>query len=520
MFEHYQKAGIHNRYDLTWIDKSEGEFQTQVSIWFNQISSGRYFGNTGAGKTNRKLLTQEFFNALLIYKDMITDLTGSVHSAAARDVENKINVYSRLYLARYSKKNTNDFLQRPRNRLPAYESFREKVNLNATKIRLIERKKQLVKYWITSVNDFNPHLDDVSLLFQYLGCAPESKVRLFLDVMCKDAQKIADMTDPKPYSVGIEFHAGGHAKSSVEWTDEEFKKAVKAEASAGYGVSLNGKAYPSEVKGLKAELTGEAWAGARAQAEGEAVLDNTGVSVKGKVSAELSIKISANAKIDCADIFAAELSCEAFVGAMASAEVEITANVDGVAVKLDAKAFIGAQISGSATKTFTLAGYEIFKAEAKGSLSFGIGAAFNFGIESSVFGGTKMELGASATVGVGGGVESKFTVKPDNLERALAAYYYMGYLHILGQQDKSRTWYKYFKDLEGNLQLFNKADAQMELYLKQIVMERVHLFNTSPQWKLLENLSIYKTTRQLPHVIALPTKPKRRRAISPETAPA
>jgi hypothetical protein len=101
--------------------------------------------------------------------------------------------------------------------------------------------------------------------------------------------------------------------------------------------------------------------------------DARGVELTGSVEAMIGVKIKVEANIDVADIFLIEASAEAFAGAMAKAEVEIKATIDGVAFKLEAEAFAGAKIKGKAGLKLRMCGYDIIKGEAEGYLFAGIG---------------------------------------------------------------------------------------------------------------------------------------------------
>ena len=126
-----------------------------------------------------------------------------------------------------------------------------------------------------------------------------------------------------------------------------------------------------------------------------------GVTAKASVEAMVGVKIKLDAKIDVADIFLIEASAEAFAGAMAKAEVEFNATVDGVKFKVGAEAFAGARVKGEASLSVRMCGYDIVKGTAKGSLSAGVGASFSLEFVSSAFGGSKLGIEADVTLGVG-----------------------------------------------------------------------------------------------------------------------
>ncbi len=504
MFEALQKATPNNKYKVEWVELDVGLFEAQVRKWLVQLDSSSLF--SGPAKADRIALAKEFLQVLYIYKHLLADnSTYGADSRNARLVQSKIDKYSLMYRTMFKSD-----LARPVPEIPPQlVTLTNELSANGAKRDLLAKKKQVIRFWLKGVRNFNPHLDGVSLKLQYMGNADAATVRLFLDVIMKDAYKIMQMPDPRPWlKTKGEVESGGKASSEVVWTDEEFKKAVKAEASASYGVKASGECV-IEFTGIKAELKAEAFAGAMAKAEGSAEWSRfKGVEVKGSVEAMIGVKIKAEAKLDVADIFLLEASAEAFAGAMAKGEVEIIARVDGVAVKLEAEAFAGAKIKGKAGMSLKVCGYDIIKGEAEGYLSAGIGASFKLEMEASAFGGAKIGIEAGATVGLGAGGGAKFTVYADNLPRVANAIFVGAYYTILNEGQKKYAWQEYFRGLEDNELLFKKADELIDQVMAQCFQDHQRIFASMQAYQQLQALTAWKTRGNLngalPQVVAAP----------------
>ncbi len=509
MFEALNKASVPHKYKVEWVELETPRFKVAANAWLNTLSA--VIG--GPWRSDRRTLANEFLQVLYIYKQML--MKHSAYGAQSRLVvmaNSKIASYGLLYRTQFG-----EDLTHPAQELPSeLEELTKKLAINAHKRDVIVAKKKVIKYWLTGVQHFNDHIDDVSLTLQYLGNAESAKVRMFLAVMCKDADKLAALEDPRAiFKTKSEVQTGrmtageNGALTKVTWTDDDFKRAVKAEFGAAYGVKASGECT-IEITGLKAEFKAEAFAGAAISAEGEASWGRgRGVQVTGKVEAMVGIKIKMEANIDVADIFLIEASAEAFAGAMAKAECEFKATVDGVTFKLEAEAFAGAMIKGKAAMTMRMCGYDIIKGEVEGSLTAGIGANFKLEVESSAFEGTKVAIEAGVTVGIGGGAGSKFTVYSDNLPRVANAIYYTGYLTLMGETMKKYAWQNYFRNLEDNEVLFKKADEIIDQHLIKVFQDHQTLFASQMAWKQLEVLSIFKTTGRIPEIDAPMRRPRR-----------
>lgn len=501
LFNALASAKFTHKYEVVWAERPSAEFNARTKAWLKLL--GKLIG--GPSSKERKALAQEFLQFLFVYKQMLEKLTQGTHSPEPAQVLQKMNDFGAEY-----KRQFGSLLDMPILRLPnELASIADKMAVNAVRRDLIVRKKQLVKYWMDGLRDFPEHVDGTSISLQYMGNNEPAKVRLFLDVLCKDLSKIK-VGDPRPWlttSGEIEtglMRGGEKGKfSKVTWTNEEFKKAVKAEASVAYGVRAKGECV-LEITGLRAEFKADAFAGMSLEGSAEATYEKgKGISAKAEVEAMIGIKIKVDANIDVADIFLIEASAEAFAGAMASAGVEFSATVDGVKFELKAEAFAGARIKGEASLSLRMCGYDIIKGTAKGSLSAGVGASFSLEFESTAFGGSKLGIEADLTVGVGAGGGGEFTVYQDNIGRAFNSLFYCSYLTLLHGSRERDTWRTYFRDLEDNQILFERADKIIDEALTGCYIEYQTNFTQLQAWKQMEALSCFKANKKIPEVIAL-----------------
>jgi len=501
LFNALANAKFTHKYEVAWAELPAGEFGIKTKAWLKLL--GKVIG--GPSSKERKALAQEFLQFLYVYKQMLEKLTHGTRSPEPAQVLQKMTDFNAEY-----KRQFGSLLDMPILRLPSeLASVADKMAVNAVRRDLIVRKKQLLKFWMDGLRNGSEYMEDVSLSLQYMGNNEPAKVRLFLDVLCKDLSKIR-FADPRPWlqvstqgETGL-MRGGENGKfSKVTWTDEEFKKAVKAEVAVGYGVQRQGECV-LEITGLRAEFKADAFIGGSFKAEAAATRERgKGVEVKASVEAMIGVKIKVDAKIDVADIFLIEASAEAFAGAMASADVEFSATVDGVKLGLKAEAFAGARIKGEASLSLRMCGYDIIKGTAKGSLSAGVGASFSLEFESSAFGGSKLGIEADLTVGLGAGGGGEFTVYQDNIGRAFNSLYYSAYLTLLGQSKERDTWRTYFRDLEDNQILFERADKIVDEALTGCYIEYQTNFTQLQAWKQMEALSCFKANKPIADVIAL-----------------
>lgn len=495
MFEALQAANPAHRYDVAWVELSPIEFSTTINKWLSGLEGSRFF--SGPARSRRKALAEEFNQVLYLYKALLTRYheKGSM-SRDVRIVDQRINYYRTKYETVFKTP-----LAPANTELPLeLATLTDKLTAVAAKRDVLDLKKKAIRYWLKGLRDFNEHIefdedDDLMLYLQYMGSVAPTKLRAYLGVLTKDAYKVMGMTEPRKWiSSSLEVQTGGSAEAGVTWTKDRFKKAVKAEAQASYGIKLSGE-FAIEFEGLSAKLSADAFLGASAEASAE-LMHTYGQGIHGEASVDamIGVKITAKAELDAADIFLAELSAEAFAGALANAKVEFTATVGHLSFGIEAEAFAGARITGTAAMTFRVAGYDIIKGEAKGSLSAGIGAAFKLEFEASAFGGTKLGVEASATMGVGAGAGTEFTVYSENIGRAAHSLYFMAYLRFASDELTRHAWREYFRDLEDNELLLQKADKIMDELLGQCYMEYQSTFNTLGKYDQLKGLALWKTT--------------------------
>ncbi len=494
MFEALQRASKANRYDLAWVELAPVQFQDVIPQWFKQLNKSSITG--GASQSQRTALASEFLRLLNIQKHVLEKQAGP----SGRSMESQRAKVNLDWFADEYRKKFGAALTPPPATEADLDSLLDQRRMINGKLELLDEKLQLINYWMHGLQYFPRHVEGDSLMFQYLGNAQSSKVRLFLEVMCEDAGKLANLHSPYEFSakyetqVGLKTVGDGGRLSKVEWTNDRFKRAVKAEVGASYGVGINGTAE-LEFKGLKAKIDGAAWAGVAGKASGQATYTRgVGVSVKGTVEAEVGVKLTGSVNVDCGDIFLCEVSAEAFAGAMARGECEITATVNGVTATVGAEVFAGVKVTGKASMTLKLQGYELIKGEATGSVTAGIGASFGLTFKSTLFQGCDFSVKAGTTFGVGAEGGAKVTVNPDQVALALQSLYYTSYLSILGQDKKKYAYVEYFRTLDDNLKLFLKARGIVEDQMRVVLTERNRLFTEYAAWKQLEGLAAFRVT--------------------------
>lgn len=491
MFEALKKATGKNKYKIEWVELEGMQFNVQVALWLNQLHNSRVF--SGPSKADRKALTLEFRDLLQLYIQMLESLAepSGLSPQVARAQAN-FESYKRMYREKF--KQTLPLLP-PARLAPTIEKVLDDVGAAAAKRDLLVQKKEVLAYWLRGVRDFNPHIDGEEVLqWQYMGNMPRSKVRLFLNVMVQDADQIARIKDPRRFvNVSGEAKLGLQGEGDLKYLRKSwFEHAIKAEASATLGLHLSGECV-MQFEGIKAELKAEALVGAAFEAEGEIELNlKRGLTVTGSVEVELGIKVKGEAKIDAADVFLAEVSAEAFAGAMAKAEVEVIARIDGVGFKIGAEAFAGAKIKGTGKSTFKLFGYELIELGGEAWVSAGIGAKAELEVFATAFDGAGFKIGAGTTYGIGKGVDGEVKIFPGGIALAAGTLFYNSYLFLAGQRTKRYTWNNYFRNLEDNEKLFLEADKIIDKALVLCFSEYERAVTARQQLRELEVLSIFK----------------------------
>lgn len=523
MFEALRKANKKHQYQITWLELDQTRFLIEIKRWFDLLSQRSYFGGEGVSSNVRKELAKEFMQLMLFFRYLVKERVRyggyGVSNLDLMWIDQNIGYFKREYRLKFGADIADQAGQ--------FQSLQrsldgKKLAAITAKRDLLVEKKQLIQYWIRGLDYFPEHDDDVALTWQYLGNSETSKVRLFLNVLIKDAERVMGMEDPRPWlKTSVNTQVGLKTKGDVKWTNSQFEKALKADASISFGLRASGECS-IEINHLKAELSASAFVGAEGNAKFEAkIKPGAGGEISGKVDAMLGIKIKANANIDVADIFLIETSAEAFAGAMAEAEIEIKAYVDGVAFTVKAEAFAGAKITGKAAGTFKMCGYDIIKSEVTGYLSAGIGAEFKLEFEASAFGGAKFGIKAGTTFGVGAGVDEKLEVHPENIQKIAYSLFYVAYLELLDEPMKSYAWRTYFRSLEDNRALFVKADGLINDLLMRCFKEYEMVIAENQIWNEFQRLDMFQNPQKVAVPLLLgPSEPpregtrKRRNAFS------
>lgn len=464
MFLANNAAQVQYKFDPKWITASSNDFDAKVSRWLKTIGAVI----NGPSRATRIALTAEFLATMYVYDLMlklyrteIRDSGGQASSIMAltmsiNDVDMRIKKYQSLYAT--------EFRGNKVELGPDYQNLQNVVSLlhkrvAATKLKcdIIDRKIQLVQYWLKGAVSFEQEIiPNVGLQLQFLANSQPAQVSLILEILTRDAAKLMRLQDPtSAFSVKSGFDS--NASGSVEWSEEEFKLAVRAEAGVSYAVEARGEGS-WEISGLKAKVEASAWAGLRANAELEATVDQNGINAKGKIEAEIGIRLKFKAETEVLDVFSASVGADAFAGAMARGEFEVTATrQDGVKVKLEGEAFAGLYVEGTANFEWKFQGLTVMKGGAKGRLSLGVGVAGKLDFEINPMGSCSFALGADLTVGAGMGGEVEFEFEPNSMALATNAMFYTTYLSLLGGPREAHAYKNYFRDIEYNAEHLRKA---------------------------------------------------------------
>lgn len=477
MFLANNAAQVQHKFDPKWITASDPDFDAKVSRWFKTLGSFM----SGPSRATRKALTAEFMATMLVYDLMLklyrTELRenggGDANSLMAltmsiNEVDRRINKYQSLHTAEFGGKV--ELGADYQNLQNVVKELHKRIAATKLKCDIIDRKIQLVQYWLKGAVSFEQEIiPNVGLQLQFLANSQPAQVSLILEILTRDAAKLLRLQDPtSAFSVKSGFDA--NASGSVEWSEEEFRLAVRAEAGVSYAVEARGEGS-WEISGLKAHVEASAWAGLRANAEFEATADQNGISASGKVEAEIGIRLKFNANTEVLDVFAASVGAEAFAGAMARGEFEITATrQDGVKVKLEGEAFAGLYVEGTANFEWKFQGLTILKGGATGRLSLGVGVSGKLDFEVNPMGSCSFALGADLTVGAGMGGEVEFEFEPNSLALATNAMFYTTYLSLMGGPREAHAYTTYFRDIEYNVDHLQTAldylrDCQRIAYL-------------------------------------------------------
>ena len=492
MFEVNKTTPHVYRYDFEWLKKGS-DLNGYIKSWISKLKNISYLDQIanrfGQGHVHRRQLAKEFHEVLFCYAQfldersekfrgrMIPPEISNALTAASMRVDNAIKCLEKTYTQNFDEDIlTNQQLGRLTQNANAID-LASVLDNPSTQLAIIDRKIQLVQYWKESCDgryqetEFESRLMaqasesdadeyDTGIFLIFLHQASNGKLRAVLDVLLKDAAEC--MKYPAKFT-GESIVGTASEAPKVEWNVQKFKTTVKAEAGAFRGVKRTGKCE-IEVKGLRAEFKAEVMAGAAAAAKVEASWGRDGIEAKAEISAEVGIKITLSAEVECGDIFMLNASAEAFAGAMAKATVEFSANVNGVKFKIEAEAFAGARITGNATVGLKFFGNEILSIKAEGSLSAGVGAKFKLDFASEGAGGHKFGVAAGLTLGLGaeGEVEVEW-----NSWSTMTTVMYMVYTYNKTVEDERIFPSKWYGHLPGNERMLDWSLEILEAHRLQ-----------------------------------------------------
>ena len=92
-------------------------------------------------------------------------------------------------------------------------------------------------------------------------------------------------------------------------------------------------------------------------------------------------------------------------------------------------------------------------------------------------------------------------VYPDNIQRVAHSLFYVGYLRLMGENQKAYTWKTYFRELEDNRILLVKANGELSKLLEAVELERVLMGSRLGAWKEMEALARFSRAGAVPGLI-------------------
>jgi hypothetical protein len=490
MFDINKKVPVTYKYDVEWLDRPD--LDVQINSWIMRLASisrmEQLANQFQGGHVHRRQLAKEFHEVLHCYAFFLDERREKFKSSKVRPdivsrlwqegdrIDRCIATLERTYLQQFKEDLLSaEQLARLTTSVSAMNLADRLAGPN-TKRCVIDKKIVLVNFWLDDLLHGNSTIsvgvdedgktDETALFIAFLGNAVTEKARLVLDVLLKDASKL--LREPSKFKT--ESTVGASTNSSSEWSIEEYKTTIKAEAEAFVGVKKTGK-YEMECTGMKATFEGQALIGAKIAGQGEATWGRNGVEAKASIDAMVGIQIKFDANIEIGDVFLLEASAEAFAGALANASVEFSATVDGVKLAIGAEVFAGARITGSAAVGFKLGGLQILKGEVEASFTAGAGAKFKFEFESTGAGGQNLEFEAGLTLGLGAEAAAKLNFNSWNASLAASTLYYTAYTAIAYTSEDAQAWRNHFSRLESNKKLFEWTLERLEHYKQQAELE-------------------------------------------------
>ncbi|AFZ55797.1 DUF4157 domain-containing protein [Anabaena cylindrica FACHB-243] len=222
-----------------------------------------------------------------------------------------------------------------------------------------------------------------------LGIENEAEFKVVMDIV-NGFSAIATVSS----SIGLSAELSTEHQAIIG----QFKGDFKAKLTTFMGIkgSAKGEAKLGALTGL--ELSGEAEAKA---------------GVEGNIEIELSGEIG-NLKV------AAELSGEAFAGAEAKAEGNFSISKKGISASGKAEAFAGVRASAKGSKSISYKGKVLVKLSGEVEAQAGIGGKVEGTFEFKD-GKLKLSGGLSTTLGIGGGADGDIEVDVKGIGKAIAS---------------------------------------------------------------------------------------------------
>jgi hypothetical protein len=509
MFDYFLSPDLPEelKYKIDWLKQIDRD--TRITTWLNRVADSSFRERHAIGLKRRELAT-EFFLVLSAYQTYLFDIKLALATGKSRCDRSKIRIQAEIdsmhvtmnqYTSLFRQKFSQDLVGGYKSSAEFTRSIREvtrvgeKMQESSARLFAIERKLQLVNYWLDDLVSGNEVLVDIDwdgnwesyeegLFLAFLGNASSGQVIKVLDALLVDMEKIYNT----PSLIKITDVCGVQHKGSYRWRPDDFKATVKVEASISAELSKTIEASASfEAKGIKGKMSAAAAAKAYAGAGFHASAGIGGISAAAEVEVEIGLRVSCNASLELGDLFLMDVSAAAFAGAMASGKVELTCTVqDGIAVAISAEAFAGIKIDGSSSVAFKFKGQELIRGTITGSFTAGIGANFNLDFRASGAGNTSFNMNMGLTIGIGGAAGAELVINSWSASeyakqqlRGLA----WGIIERLTRDEKAYHFKtEYLNDLLTNQQYFRHTIDKLNGY--QRMAEQIY-DNTARQDRVL-----------------------------------
>lgn len=444
------------------MSKSPYDFQYHLqNEFFPTLKKPHIRGGPSLGK--RKKIIQEAVDALQIY--------GTMNVTAASDLRYRFETTYRSFFKSPLPANT-----------PTAGVQLARMRLVEKKFFALEEKFRLLDYWqAVAVGYAEPDFGEDGAHWEkhvFLAYTDPTKVRPVLELMLDDA---ANVLAKQQFTADMNTWKGADYSVNKSFTKEGMARTLCFDAQARAGIMLKGQ-MDMQYSGIKVHGDAEFFAGIMGKVGAKAVLDQTGVSLKGNIEAELGIHFKANVNCDIFDVLDMGLEVDALAGAIFKAEGELTVNYQGVAVKVSAEVFAGVRASATAHGTLKIGGRQVTKAKITGTVMAGAGASAGAQFKCGLFGDVSFGAKAGSVLGVGGQVDTAITVDFKAIYWG-AANLIWTYANEHGFNNRARV---HFLPVEENVQMALLAREQLWKMMSEAYLQHSAEADILERWKMIE----------------------------------